>query len=240
MNIIGDLHCHTIASVHAYNTIFEMIGHAKAIGLKVVAITDHGIAVPVSAPIEYFNNLIALPRMYQGVVVLRGCEANIMDYDGRLDMPEETMDQLDLVIASMHNACIQPGTKEDHTRAYLAVAQNPYVDIIGHAGTSCYPFDYEAVIPVMQQQGKVFEINTHTFICRPDSLKNCRRIASICKECGCPILINSDAHVITEMGIYAEALQMLQEIHFPEELILNGSSENMNHYLEKLGIDVRI
>ncbi|MDY0371847.1 MAG: phosphatase [Bacilli bacterium] len=235
--IVGDLHCHTIASVHAYNTIFENISRAKELGYKVLAITDHAIAVPASAPIEYFDNLIALPRKYQGITILRGCEANILSGDGEIDMPIETLRKLDIVIASIHTVCYDFKNYKDCTHAYEVVASNPLVNIIGHSGTTQFPFDYEKVVPLFAKAGKIVELNTHSFICRKDAYDNCKRIMSLCKKHDCRIAVNSDAHVITEMGNLDEARKMLEDLDFPEELIINANETNMKTYLDELKLE---
>ncbi len=240
VHFIGDFHCHTIASIHAYNTIFENVERARELGFLYLAITDHGIAVPASPPIEYFDNLEALPRKYRGVTILRGCEANILDRSGRLDMPEETLKKLDINIASLHTVTFADRGFDACTEAYLNIAKNPYIDIIGHSGTNMFKFDYEQVVPVFKKYGKIVEMNTHSFICRKDSYLNCREIMRLCKKYESPIMVNSDAHVITEMGEFEEAREMLKDLDFPVELVINASKESTNAYFEKKGFDFRI
>lgn len=234
--MLGDFHCHTLSSVHAYSTVGENIAAAKAKGLKVLAITDHAIGCPDSPPLSYFENLRSLPRMIDGIRILTGVEANIMDHEGHLDMPEKVLRNLDIVIASYHNTCVTPGTIQEHTQSYLKLADNPLVHIIGHCGSFDYPFDYDRVIPVLGEAGKVIEINAHTFICRKKSVENCTYIAKLCKENKIPILVNSDAHSQFEVGSCAKAFEMLKEIEFPEELIINISEERMTEYLKSINV----
>lgn len=61
---------------------------------------------------------------------------------------------MEVVIASFHTACLVPGTKEEHTNAYLKVAENPLVHIIGHSGSAEFLYDYEKVIPVFKKMVK--------------------------------------------------------------------------------------
>lgn len=240
VDFCGDFHSHSIASIHAYNTIFENIARAKELGFSFLAITDHGIGFPDGPVLDYFNNLVALPRIYNGVTVLRGVEANIMDGSGRLDMPETTFRRLDVVIASIHRQTFSDCGFDACTEAYLGVSRNPFVKIIGHCGTAQFKFNYERVIPVFGEYGKIVEMNTHSFICRKDSYENCKEIMSLCKKHGVRIAVNSDAHVITEMGLFSEARAMLSELDFPVELIVNASKENANSYFESQGFDFRI
>ena len=77
--------------------------------------------------------------------MLKGIEANIIDYDGTIDMPEDVVGKLDYVIASLHPPCIDFGTIEENTQAILKVMDNPEVKIIGHLDDSRYPVDYETM-----------------------------------------------------------------------------------------------
>lgn len=231
MKITADLHCHTTASVHAYSTLRENIQAAKALGLQALGITDHGSGTADSPPLSYFENLISLPKQVDGIKLLRGVEANIMDFQGRLDLPKRILSQLDIVIASFHTSCTTPGTRAEHTNAYREAAANPLVHIIGHSGSAEFLYDYEDVIPLFKKNHKLVEINAHTFICRKKSIDNCKRIALLCKAFRVPVIVNSDAHSEFEVGRCDKALDMLKGLEFPEELIVNGSWERMERYL---------
>jgi len=87
---------HTIASGHAYNTIDEMTRKAAQIGLPAIAFTEHTPKMPGSCGKLYFSNFKVLPREKFGVRRLFGCEANIMDYDGTLDMPDTLLEKMDI------------------------------------------------------------------------------------------------------------------------------------------------
>ena len=98
-SIVADFHCHTLASSHAYSTVAEVARQAAAMGLLAVGCTDHGIGIEDAPHLWHFLNLRILPPYIDGVRVLRGVEANVMDFTGRLDMPEEAFQRLELVIA---------------------------------------------------------------------------------------------------------------------------------------------
>lgn len=232
--LLADFHTHTTASIHAYSSLRENIDAAKRKGLKYLATTDHASGAPDSPPLSFFDNLLSLPEEVEGLRLLRGAEANIMDHTGRLDLPEKLLAKLDLVIASYHGTCVKPSSLEEHTNAYLALCDNPHVDIIGHSGSAAYPYDYERVIPAFGQAGKLIEINAHTFICRKDSVPNCIRIAQLCAKHGLAIVVNSDAHSEFELAECEAAFQMLAELNFPEELILNLSSDRIEAFIKKL------
>ncbi|MBC7345768.1 MAG: PHP domain-containing protein, partial [Clostridia bacterium] len=118
MQIVADLHTHTVASGHAFSTVKEMAEAAAQQGLHMLAITDHGLAMPGAPHKYYFENLTFCPRFMFGVEILRGVEANIIDYDGNLDMPPELLDRMDIVLAGFHDATgYKKGGIEENTKA---------------------------------------------------------------------------------------------------------------------------
>lgn len=230
---VADLHNHTLACSHAYSTVTELAQAASERGLIAVGCTDHGVAVPDAPHGWHFGNLKTLPDYIKGVRVLRGVEANVIGFDGKLDMDENTLGQLELVIASMHGGIMPAGSFDQYTESWLAVAGNPYVDIIGHSGSPDFAYDYEAVLPVLAKNGKAVELNEHSFRVRQSSVKNCRQIAEVCKRFGVPVAINSDSHYHDSVGLFPNCTQMLRELDFPPELIINSSVQNMNSFFQK-------
>ena len=68
-----------------------------------------------------------MPRTIDGVVILYGAEANVMDTKGGLDLSQSQLKAQDWVVASIHSTCV-PGllTRREANRLWLAVAENPY------------------------------------------------------------------------------------------------------------------
>lgn len=232
-HIIADTHTHTIASGHAYGTITENMAAAARAGLRFLACTDHtGSMSPVSG-LWYFENLKVIPDEMSGVYLLRGCEANVLDASGALDIPDRTLAQLDWVIASMHPPVFPPQDSDAHTAAWLSVIQNPHVDVLGHCGDGRFPCDYEAVVRACADKGTIIEINSHSFFNRPGSDRICREVALLCKRFGTSIVVSSDAHFCSSIGAFDDALRMLEEIDFPEELILNADFDRFADAVKK-------
>ncbi len=236
MKIIADTHCHTLASTHAYSTVIENISVAKRKKLYAVAVTDHASSMPGSPGPWFFTNLKSIPRVVDGVLVLRGVEANILNSQGELDLDTEGEHaNLDWVVASAHSPTFKEeiNSSLDMTQAYMNVAKNPAVNVIGHSGTPHFPYDIEKLIPIFGENGKLVEINNHSFIARPSSIPTCIEIAKTCKKYEVPIIVNSDAHFCETVGESSMALEMLESIDFPEELVVNSSIERFKEYLEK-------
>ncbi|HEX2986333.1 MAG TPA: phosphatase [Caproiciproducens sp.] len=235
MNIIADTHMHTTASTHAYSTLQEMVHAASLKKLYAVAITDHGRTMPGAPGTWYFHNMRVIPRRLEGVLVLRGEETNVIDYDGTLDLEPGSENELDWIIAAIHPPCmpaLKP-TVELVTNTWMKVAKDPRVHVIGHSGFADYPYDYETVIPEFARNGKLVEINEGTFVSRPTSIPNCKRIAQICKKDGVPIIVNSDSHFSTQVGCFKNSLRLLEEVDFPEELVVNSSVTRLQNYLKQ-------
>lgn len=239
MFLEADMHCHTVASTHAYSTVTELVCEAAQKGLKAIAVTDHAPGIPDGAHLWHFGNLKSLPPYIRGVRVLHGAETNVIDYNGGIDLPEECLKKLDWVIASMHEPPLKPGTERQHTEAYLKLAENPYVDAIGHSGGDKFKYDYEKVLPVFKTKRILIEINSHSFEARAGSSENCREIALLCKKYSIPVIVNSDAHVSFAVGEVSEALKMLESIDFPRELIINLTFERLAEWiLSKKNINI--
>ncbi len=233
MNIIADTHMHTTASTHAYSSLQEMVHAAAEKGLYAVAITDHGSNLPGAPGKWYFHNLRVVPHILEGVLVLRGEETNVIDFDGNIDL--EDQDHLDWVVASIHEPCMPPKkpTVEETSNLWLQVAKNPRVNVIGHSGTAEYPYDFEAVIPEFARNGKLVEFNEGTFLSRRKSIVNCKKIMEACKKHAVPVIVNSDSHFSTQVGCFSNTLKLMEEIGFPEELVVNARLDRFKAYLKQ-------
>jgi putative hydrolase len=231
-----DVHTHTIASGHAYSTLLENAKAASEKGIKVLGTTEHGITMPHAPHIWYFNNYKVLPREIYGVTMLYGTEANIMDYDGSLDINDESLDMVDIVIGSIHDEVYKVGNIEENTRAFINTIKSGKIDIVGHLGNPGVPVDSEKVVQCAAENDVLIEINNSSFTTsRVGSDSNCKQIALLCKEYGNKLIINSDAHFCTLIGEFTQAVNMLESIDFPEELIINKDPNELLLRLKKKG-----
>ena len=156
MEIIADLHTHTLASTHAFNTVTEMARAAFEMGHRAIAITDHGPKMPDSPHIWHFYNLMRLPQKIEGVYLLRGMEANVLNTWGDLDFTRQEFERIqpDWVIASIHSDTLEPGSysQKDFDRLWMNIAENPWVDMIGHSETNRQWDDYEALAHIFCEE----------------------------------------------------------------------------------------
>lgn len=235
MNLIIDIHNHTIASGHAYSTIMEIVEVASKKGLKVVGITDHGPAMPGVLGEFFTANQNIIPTHINGIEVLNGVEANILNQNATLDVPDRRLKRLDIVIAGLHDIIIGPWDKDGNTKAIIKALENKYVDIISHPGNVIFPINMKAIVMKAKETGKLLEINNGTFYSgsRAGSIENCYEIAELCKEYEVPIIVGSDSHFSLDVGRFDKAIELLKAIDMPEELIINTSIEKFKGFMHR-------
>ena len=230
MKYLFDLHTHTIASGHAYSTLKENMEEAAAKGLLAYGFSDHSEAVPGSCKNIYFMNFKVIPRKYKGVLILRGVEANIMDFKGNLDVDENVLKRLDYVIASLHTICIEPGSLDENMNAYFGAMSNPYVKIIGHPDDGRYPIDHDALAKEAAKRGVVLELNNSSLnprSARVEGRENAAKMLLAAKKYGTYVVCNTDSHYADYVGDFGNCDDLLNESAFPKELILNNSMEKL-------------
>lgn len=236
MNFLLDSHTHTIASGHAYNTMNEMVQAAADKGLALLGITEHAMAMPGTCNEFHFTNLRVLPRRMSGIEVYFGTEANIVDYNGKLDMRQGLLERMDVVIASMHIPCIRPGTKAENTRTCVRAIENPAVNILGHPDDARFPVDYDELAAAAKENHVLLELNNSSlgpYASRRDTRPNDIAMLELCRRYGTPVIVNSDAHCAMDVGSHAYAEALLAELNFPEDLIVNRSVEMYKRFVNR-------
>ncbi|MCU7995062.1 phosphatase [Shewanella glacialipiscicola] len=231
-----DTHTHTVASSHAYSTIHDYIAVAKQKGIRLFANTDHGPDMADAPHFWHFVNLRVLPRMVDGVGILRGIEANIKNIDGEIDFFGDYLKQLDIVLAGFHEPVYPPSDKATHTKAMINAIKSGNVDIITHPGNPAYPIDIEAVARAAAEYGVALEINNSSFeVSRKGSEANCTAIAQAAKEFGTILVMGSDSHVAFSLGGFARAQAIIDEVAYPPSRLLNRSPSTLLAFLAARG-----
>ena len=236
MKFVLDVHTHTLASGHSYSTIREMAHTANERGLQLLGITEHAPKMPGSCHEFYFQNLKVVDRQMCGVELLLGAELNILSPDGTVDLPDSILQKLDITIASLHVPCMKPGTLLDNTRAYVNAIKNPLINIIGHPDDRRYPVDYKEIVLAAKEYQTLIELNNASLTeggarinARPLDLE----LLGLCKEYEVPIVIGSDAHIDLAVGNHDKAQSLLEEIQFPEHLIVNQDVNYLKKYVNR-------
>jgi DNA polymerase (family 10) len=192
----GDLHLHSEWS-DGDDPIEVMVEAALAQGYEYMALTDHsqGLGVANGLSVERLESQIKLLHSLRDrypITILCGSEVDIRA-DGRLDYPDELLEQLDVVVASVHSAMGQD--EETMTRRLIRAMEHPAVTIIGHLSTRLIGrrdptrFDLEAVLQAARDTGTALEINAS-----PQRLDLKDTHAFRAREIGVPLVINTDSH----------------------------------------------
>lgn len=236
MKFVLDTHTHTLASGHSYSTIREMAHTASERGLQLLGITEHAPKMPGSCHELYFQNLKVVDRQMCGVELLLGAELNILSPDGTVDLPDSILQKLDITIASLHIPCMKPGTLLENTRAYVNAIKNPFINIIGHPDDRRYPVDYKEIVLAAKEYDTLIELNNASLTdggarvnARPLDIE----LLELCKEYEVPIVVASDAHIHLAVGNHDQANALLEEVRFPEHLIVNQDANYLKKYVNR-------
>lgn len=230
MKIMMDLHTHTVASSHAFSTLKENIEAAAEKGLAILGTSDHGGIMPGAAHDFHFTNYRVIRPERMGVRIFRGIEANITNKEGKLDIKPFVMKKVDYAIASIHQPCYAISSKEDNTAAFVNAMKNDKVIVVGHPDDARIPVDFDELAKAAQENGVAIELNNSSLI--PDSVRkkgreNARIMLEAAKRHGAMILLGSDAHIDLDIGRFDEAISLLGEVDFPEELVVNTSMDKL-------------
>ncbi|MDS0525374.1 PHP domain-containing protein [Clostridium sp. SHJSY1] len=236
MKYLSDLHTHSIVSGHAYTTLLENINYCVEKGLKILGTSEHAPSMPGAPHAWYFGNLKVVPRIINGITILKGCEANILDIDGNIDLPSEASRFLDYMIVSFHEPVFEPKSLEENTNALInALDKNPLIEILGHLGNPSYELNYETIVKKAKEKNIMIEINNSSISgsSRAGSSSNCKKIAELCMKYGTKIILSSDAHISFNIGNFDGSIKILESINFPEELIMNDPDKLISHIKSK-------
>lgn len=236
MDILLDVHTHTIVSGHAYSSLTEMATEALRRGLKLFGITEHAPALPGTCSPIYFRNLHVVPRQWDDMRLLLGAELNILDTEGHLDKDKSYFHMLDLRIAGIHSLCWKGGTREENTRGMVNAIRNPWTNIISHPGDGTADLLFEPIVLAAKENNTLLEINN-------SSLKPCRgkreraipnnlEILRLCKKYEVPVILGSDAHIHFDIANYEHIYPLLAQAEFPEQLIINDKPEELMRIIE--------
>ena len=193
----GDVHMHTVET-DGRNSIEEMAEAARSHGYKYMAITDHSKNLAFAnglddkRALEHIKRICAANEKINGIRIFAGVEVDILA-DGALDLSDSVLEQMDLVIASVHSHFNQ--SSAEMTDRLLKAVENPNTSIIGHPTgrlllrREAYQFDVDALLKAAAQRKVAMELNAY-----PDRLDLCDRHLRLAKQYGVKIVINTDSH----------------------------------------------
>lgn len=199
----GDLHCHSRAS-DGNATLEELATAARAAGLTYLAITEHSQRLTVAHGLDtgrllkQCEAIDALNARLDGIVLLKGIEVDILE-DGRLDLPDAVLGQLDLVVGAVHSHFDLPRAQQ--LKRLMRAMDHPHFTLLAHPGCReigkrpLLDLDWLRLIRHARQRGCFLELNA-----QPKRLDLTDVHARMAKEEGVLVAINSDAHTVHDFN----------------------------------------
>ncbi len=193
----GDLHMHTRES-DGRATLEEMAASALALGYGYIAVTDHSKALAMANGLNEQRAVAFAARVREfnqegrGIRVFSGLECDILR-DGRMDLSDDALAELDFVIASVHShMSLEP---REMTDRLLRAMECPSVRALGHPTgrvllrREAYRYDFEVVAREAARRGIWMEINAS-----PERLDLHAELIRVARALGCKFTISTDAH----------------------------------------------
>ena len=196
-DIRGDVHMHTVET-DGRNTIEEMAEAARERGYEYMAITDHSKNLAFAngltdeRALAHIERIRAVEKKMKGIRIFAGIEVDILG-DGSLDLSDSVLEQMDIVIASVHSQFNQD--RVTMTDRLLKAIANPNTSLIGHPTgrlllrRDAYQFDLDAVLKAAAEHKVAMELNSY-----PDRLDLNDVHLRLAKQHGVKIVINTDSH----------------------------------------------
>jgi DNA polymerase (family X) len=201
-DIQGDVHMHTVET-DGKCTIEEMALAARDRGYKYIAITDHSKNLAFANGLDdkraeaHVKRIREVGKTIEGITVFAGIEVDILA-EGELDLSDSVLEQMDIVIASIHSHFNQD--TQQVTDRLLRVIENPHTSVIGHPTGRMllrregYNFDCDKVFAAAAKAGVAMEHNAY-----PDRLDLRDVHLRMAKARGVKFVINTDAHHTSHM-----------------------------------------
>lgn len=224
----GDLHTHSDWS-DGGSPIPEMAGAAIDVGHDYIALTDHSPRLTVANGLtaerlrEQMTVVRALNAELAPFRILTGIEVDILE-DGTLDQDPDLLDELDIVVASVHSKLRMEAPAM--TRRMVAAIADPRVDVLGHCtgrlitgGRAPRPesqFDPDVIFEACRRFGVAVELN-----CRPERRDPPTRLLRMAAEAGCLFAIDTDAHAPGQFDFLDHGCARAEQLGIHADRIVN-------------------
>ncbi|HTR60155.1 MAG TPA: DNA polymerase/3'-5' exonuclease PolX [Candidatus Binataceae bacterium] len=228
----GDLHTHSTYT-DGRSSIEEMARRARELGLEYFAVTDHSRRVAMAHGLdaarlrEQWQEIDRVAGKLKGIRLLRGIEVDILD-DGKLDLPDDVLGELDWVVASLHYNL--RGSSAEMTRRLVKAIRNKNVDVIGHPSSRLVghrepvEFDLAEVLRAAREEGCALEVNS-----QPDRLDLNDTACMAAKRAGVKLVISSDSHSPREFDLLEFGVNQARRGWLEPEDVLNTRSLKSLH-----------
>ncbi len=223
-NLRGDLQMHSTWS-DGKNSIEEMLEGCAARGYEYFALTDHSKALAMTGGLDaaklrqQWKEIEEVQSRHPEIRLLRSQEVDILA-DGSLDLEDEMLEQLDLVVVSVHSRFDLPAAEQ--TRRIVRALQHPEVDILAHPTGRIinrrppYEFDLDDVLHCAREHNVAVELNAH-----PERLDLKDAHLILARELGLKIVISTDAHRVQHLDLMSYGVDQARRAWLTKIDVLN-------------------
>lgn len=223
----GDLHVHSEAT-DGHNTLEELAQAANERGYEYLAVTDHSRRLAMAHGLDARRLRQEMHRIDQinarsrGVTLLKGIEVDILE-DGKLDLPDDVLAELDLVVAAVHSKFNL--SRQNQTERILRAMERPHFTILAHptgrliGEREPYDVDMSRLIAAAKDRGCFVELNAH-----PDRLDLTDLHCRMAKESSVLVSIATDAHRAEELAYLRFGVSQARRGWLERDDVLNSRS----------------
>jgi DNA polymerase (family 10) len=226
-DIRGDLQMHSTWS-DGKDSIEEMVAACEARGYEYMALTDHSKALAMTGGLdaarirEQWQEIRRVQERHPEIRILRSQEVDILA-DGTLDQDEDVLEELDLVVVSVHSRFDL--TAAEQTKRVLTALQHPQVDILAHPTGRLInrrpPFELQLdeVLQCAREQRVVVELNAH-----PERLDLKDTHLMLAREMGLKVAVSTDAHSIRDLDLMHYGVEQARRAWLSKVDVVNALS----------------
>jgi DNA polymerase (family 10) len=223
----GDLHMHSTWS-DGKSTIEEMVAACAARGYLYMVISDHSKALAMTNGLDavrlrqQWKEIEEVRGRHPEIRILRAMEVDILA-DGSLDLEDEMLEELDLVLVSLHSRLDLPAAQQ--TERVLRALEHPQVNVFCHPTARLInrrkpvEMDVDTVLRRAADLGVALELNAN-----PMRLDLRDTHLARAKELGCKIVISTDAHHTKHLELMRHGIDQARRAGLGPTDVLNTRS----------------
>jgi len=202
-------------------------------GMRGFALTDHGVTL--GTPKNHFSVMLRrLPRVIDGIRVLKGVESSVLTTEGELDLPEFEGYPYEIILAGLHphaEFAENRGVVENTSALIKAMRRYPTLRCITHPNYMSLPADMDALTDAAAEYNVALEINNSHLRNNKAHTEGIPRMLELMLKKDVPVMVNSDGHVFSEMGEFDQALSFLEPFGVDRFRLVNRTLESTLEFL---------
>jgi putative hydrolase len=231
-----DLHIHSINSGHAYGSFYDIVGEARRKKMSMIAITDHGPnMIGSTGPIHFWMGHKA--PQYKDIRVLWGCESNVINGKGDIDLEPSLQKKLDILLVGFHDNC---GYKDiginGNTAAIVNALKNPNIDVLTHPTNPQFSYDFDKVFQAALDNNVLLELNLSYLAKNMSDDKSAsllKRMIDMTRKAGKKVIVNTDSHFIHTIGDDVNLKKYWKELGLTKDIIINNYPDELMKFLKR-------